>query len=666
MSHAQEPLSIELADQPRHADDVDSPVIYLAPQTTANDPRKFSVVSDATAVPPSAGTSTRRLRRDNSSQQNSVPGFAARRSVLMQFEALMALAESSNENAVDSAGRLLAAADCEEAHRSPNKDLLRKGPLHADINRLFPDVKHPPLSKEELNAFYLYSLATEPMTIVVFTALSSVVLQNLAAGAGKEASDHSLQCNYTVSGYSCVTNIAGAWIDPSSFSLYTTAASVLLQAFFFISLGALADHSSFRKKFMIAFMVCAVVACMSMVAVRDSWLFLLASIAVILAQLFFGASYCFYNSYIPVLSSVHWDVLSAPEGERMQMYEKTMNTLSGISQVYGYCGAVGCFAVAGGTIFGLQTLSVSSGFGDSGFFDSTGVSTYAMQFGIFITALWTLIGLYWPARFIRDRPYVSLPKGTNYITYSWKQVWGSVKKAKKMPNTFLMLLAWFVLSDGLTTVGSTTILFATNELGFSTTEILVLAIAAPLTAGGGNYLWLLVQRKWNVSTKRMLMSLLGLSILLPIYGLLGFVAPFGLKWKWELFPAGVYYGMLLGGIQSFSRVMFGELIPRGKEGEFFSLYAITDKGSSWFGPLIVGAITDATHEIRYGFGFLLVMLCIPVGVLYCVDMEKGVRDAELFHAEDLDEQMRLEAKNVELRRASLPCDALAETLVQQE
>jgi MFS-type transporter involved in bile tolerance (Atg22 family) len=54
----------------------------------------------------------------------------------------------------------------------------------------------------------------------------------------------------------------------------------------------------------------------------------------------------------------------------------------------------------------------------------------------------------------------------------------------------------------------------------------------------------------------------------------------------------------MGGLSSFCRSLFGELIPPGFEAAFYALYAITDKGSSVFGPAIVGAITDATGEIR--------------------------------------------------------------------
>ncbi|KAJ3239000.1 Autophagy protein 22 [Chytriomyces hyalinus] len=568
------------------------------------------------------------LRQSEAASTTTSTAKLVRRSAIMHYERLLDLATAGECETTETSKSGV-------SKKAKKYDIRRHGPLHKDIDQLCKGVAHPPLSKEELNAFYLFCGAVEPLVVVVFTALSTVVLQNLAAGAGKEAEDHSLTCNYTVPNYQCVTNIAGAWVDPSSFSLYTTASSVLCQAVFFISLGALADHGAIRKKFMLGFMGLAILMCFSLIAIRDSSWFLAAAILVILAQLTFGASFTFYNSYIPVLSAVHWDVLAAPDESRAKVYEATMNTISSISSAYGYVGAVCCFAVAGGSIFALQLLPVSSGFGDNGFFDgSLGVQTFSMQCGIFIAATWALIGLYFPAKYIRNRPYEPLPKGTNYIAYSWKKIYHTIKRARLMPNTFRMLLAWFMLSDAISTVGSTTILFATRNMGFTSTEILVLAIVAPLTAAGGNYLWLRVQRHFDYSTKYMLMFLISLSILLPIYGILGFFLPFGLRAKWELFPAGIVYGCLLGAIQSFSRVMYGELIPRGHEGEFFSLYSITDKGSSWFGPLIVGAITDATHEIRYGFIFLFFMLLISVGCVAYVDVEAGRREAEKFNKDD--------------------------------
>ena len=69
-----------------------------------------------------------------------------------------------------------------------------------------------------------------------------------------------------------------------------------------------------------------------------------------------------------------------------------------------------------------------------------------------------------------------------------------------------------------------------------------------------------------------------------------------------------------------------ELIPPGNEAAFYALYAITDKGSSVFGPAIVGAITDATGDIRPAFWFLAVLIGLPIPLMFMVNVERGKRE----------------------------------------
>lgn len=68
------------------------------------------------------------------------------------------------------------------------------------------------------------------------------------------------------------------------------------------------------------------------------------------------------------------------------------------------------------------------------------------------------------------------------------------------------------------------------------------------------------------------------------------------------------------------------------QGEFFSLFEITDKGSSWMGPIAVGLIQQATGSIRYGIFYVLVMLTLPLVLLWGVDEEEGMREAVLHAA----------------------------------
>lgn len=93
-----------------------------------------------------------------------------------------------------------------------------------------------------------------------------------------------------------------------------------------------------------------------------------------------------------------------------------------------------------------------------------------------------------------------------------------------------------------------------------------------------------------------------------------------------MYPLGAIYGFVLGGLSSYCRSLFGELIPPGFEAAFYALYAITDKGSSVFGPAIVGVITDRYGEIRPAFVFLAILIFIPLPIMLLVDVDRGKRE----------------------------------------
>jgi UMF1 family MFS transporter len=196
-----------------------------------------------------------------------------------------------------------------------------------------------------------------------------------------------------------------------------------------------------------------------------------------------------------------------------------------------------------------------------------------------------------------------------------------------------------MLSDGVGTVTSVAIIFAKTKLGMSQIQLIIAAIIVPISAAAGVYFWLFIQRRFSLTTKTMLILICALYTLLPIYGLLGFFAPFGLKHRAEIWVMSVVSGLLLGAIQSYARVMFSDLLPPGRENEFFSLYEITDKGAAWIGPLATAAIADATEELRYAFYLLLVMLLTPVFLTWFVDVRQAKKDAVALSEDTELEQM---------------------------
>ncbi|KAF9198457.1 Autophagy protein 22 [Haplosporangium sp. Z 27] len=269
-----------------------------------------------------------------------------------------------------------------------------------------------------------------------------------------------------------------------------------------------------------------------------------------------------------------------------------------------------------------------------------GQTTYSLQVGIALSGLWWFCVTFYTMKYLPAQPGKPLAENVNLFFYSWIRLGKTLRKVKSLKETFKYLIAWFILSDGSSTIISLAIFMGKKTFLLNNTQLMIGAILVPFSALVGTYMWLFIQRKLSLSTKTTMMAISTAFVVVPVYVLIGFSGKFGLVYKVEIWPCLVYFGLMLGAFQSFSRVMYASLIPRGKESEFFSLYGITDKSSSWLGPLITGAIIEH-NDTRWGFVFPLVMMLIPLAVILWVDVEKGVEDAYRFTEKHPDEKDEL-------------------------
>ena len=191
-----------------------------------------------------------------------------------------------------------------------------------------------------------------------------------------------------------------------------------------------------------------------------------------------------------------------------------------------------------------------------------------------------------------------------YASYSWKSLGYSLMRARKLKDVLIFLAAWFLLSDAIATVTGTAVLFAKTTLDMSLGALALINVVVTISGIVGAFAWRHLADMMGLTPSQTVLLCIMIFELVPLYGLLGYLSVFkqwgvgGLQQGWEMYPLSVVFGFVLGGLSSFCRSIFGELVPPGFETAFYSLYAITDKGSSIFGPAIVGAITDATGEIR--------------------------------------------------------------------
>jgi len=69
------------------------------------------------------------------------------------------------------------------------------------------------------------------------------------------------------------------------------------------------------------------------------------------------------------------------------------------------------------------------------------------------------------------------------------------------------------------------------------------------------------------------------------------------------------------------------MVPRGQEAEYFSLYEVSDKGTSWLGPLIFGLALDRTRNYRIAILSLIVFFVAGLILLGMVNVRKAAVEA---------------------------------------
>jgi len=145
---------------------------------------------------------------------------------------------------------------------------------------------------------------------------------------------------------------------------------------------------------------------------------------------------------------------------------------------------------------------------------------------------------------------------------------------------------------------------------------------------GGVSFWL-IQRRWKLSTKKMLVVATFEVLLVPIWGLIGLgTTKFGFHHRWEFWAKTVLNSLFQAPFYAFSQTAMAELSPPGHSGMFFGLYGIVFYSSSIIGPNVLQAIINRTHNNWDGFPLLFALcFCGTVIIWFFVDIQQGKRDA---------------------------------------
>lgn len=478
----------------------------------------------------------------------------------------------------------------------------------------------------------------------------------------------------------CIIYFLGMEINTASFALYTFSLSVLVQAILIISMSGAADHGSYRKTFLVIFALVGSIATMLFLVVVPK-IYLLGGLLAIIANTCFGASFVLLNSFLPVLVRHHPLVLEKsqdlhvpqeadPQGDRYTGGPfATPNSANDSTPLLGSRPASSATITSLELSISTQISSFGIGIGYIGavilqlisilVVMATNQTTFSLRLVLFLIGLWWLVFTIPATLWLRARPGPPLLASDGkplhswmaYMAYAWMSLGKTAMRARRLKDILLFLAAWFLLSDGIATVSGTAVLFAKTQLDMKPAALGLINVIVMLSGVLGAFSWSYVSSLLHLRPTQTIIACILLFELIPLYGILGFAAPIqrlglGLQQPWEMYPLGAVYGIVMGGLSSYCRSFFAELIPPGYEAAFYALFAITDKGSSVFGPAIVGAITDRYGEIRPAFVFLAVLIILPLPLMLLVDVDRGKKDALALGAE-LDSSRAVDARREE-------------------
>jgi len=380
--------------------------------------------------------------------------------------------------------------------------------------------------------------------------------------------------------------VGGYAIEAEAFYPFCVSVSVILQVVLLPFLGALADHTQLKKRLLLAFAYVGAVATMLLFWVQGPTI-LLGGLLFIVANLSFGAAIVFYNAFLPEI---------APPAEH--------DTVSAKGFGYGYVG--------GGILLALNLALLQ-------FMDDQGL---AVRISLASAGVWWLLftWLYPRRRLIQRSAPTPLPPGVNPLVVSVRAFAATLKEMRrKHPLTLRYLIAYLIYNDGIQTVNTVATIFAMSELGIGTDILIAVVLMIQFVAALGTILFNRIAA-WIGAKATLILTLAGWAFML-IWAFLWLNSPEQI-WAWAFCEA-----LVLGSSQALSRSVFSKMIPHNQEAAYFSLYEISERGTSWIGPLVFGMAVQITGSARTALLPIAAFFVFGIVVLLFTDMRQAIQDA---------------------------------------
>lgn len=368
-----------------------------------------------------------------------------------------------------------------------------------------------------------------------------------------------------------------------------TSVSMLITALISPVLGAIADYSAGKKRFLLFFTLACIISTSLLYFVNKGDIFLGLTLFIV-ANVGFEAGLVFYDSFLPEIT--------AP---------KNFGRVSGYGFAMGYLGS-------------LTTLALVYPFIKSNMIKET-FPLSALVFFIFAIPLFI---------FIKDNRK-NVARDQSFVRIGITRVFSTISHLKNYKNLSLFLLAFFFYIEGVNTVIYFSGNYASTTLHFTLEELIIFFLIVQTTAILGSLVFGFFADSFG--QKRALVISLIIWVFTILFAFVtsnkdDFVIQHLSKYlnydaektsRMSFYLVGLLAGSVMGATQSTSRSLMSRLTPFDRKTEFFGFYSLFGKSSAILGPLVFGYVSYITGEQRFAILTICIFFVIGLGVLSFVE-----------------------------------------------
>jgi UMF1 family MFS transporter len=357
-------------------------------------------------------------------------------------------------------------------------------------------------------------------------------------------------------------------------------------------LGVAADKTGRRKQFLAATTIVSVVATVALAFVAPGtpnavwW----ALGAFVVANVGFELGIVFYNAFLPIIAS-----------------PAQVGRVSGLGWGVGYIGGLACMMVA---LLGfIQPETPWFGIPKTdGFHIRATNLLVAAWFGVFALPLFF---------FVRE-PRAAAARFR--AGDAFRQLAQTLRDVRRFGEVMKFLVAHLVYNDGLVTVWAFGAIYASGTFDMELSEVMMFGIVLNVVSGAGAIAFGFVDDR--IGGKKTIMLTL---VALILATALAVWAPTK-TWLWV---AGILIGIFGGPNQAASRSLMARFVPPRHQTEFFGIFQLSGKVTSFMGPLLLGYVTVAAGSQRAGVATVAIFLVAGAAVLATVDERRGIEAARV-------------------------------------